>query len=507
MKLFQSSLTINYDTLFLPTAHAFVEGLSKLAGASGNEQLQLQVALEEVIVYVIDEFPDPRFEHHIELKFFLEESSDLVIEITHGGPPIHQEFIPEFDVHDETTVEGLWYKIACSMVDKFEMQSLNKSGWLIRLTKKIKNRVFERTAPSSSALDVTGQLETRQAIPEDAPQLVDLAYQTYRYTYLGDYYDPNSLRENLRAGRFHTTVVEDDGRIVGALSIKYSSGNPKMAELGAAMVIPKYRRTTAFSRLIKAIQRYHDDNPQNLELLECHAVTSHTISQRTVTRIDARYRPFAFLLNFFADPNFISIENRVGTKESMLVFYNVHGRLTMSGIYAPRIHQSILEGLLVNSGHSLGVRIDTLLPHRPNSSIVCTIDETLPLATLHLTEFGEAWDDDLRKALLAVSMQKIDTVIVRIKADQPLPPNLENRLIDLNLLFSGLVLESLESPWLHYMLINQPIDFSLIRIHDAMSQKLLGHIRNRYEHVLLHSESSDPRADAMDTSSSCMTPS
>jgi hypothetical protein len=105
-----------------------------------------------------------------------------------------------------------------------------------------------------------------------------------------------------------------------------------------------------------------------------------------------------------------------------------------------------------------------------------------------LAEFGVTWDDDLRKALLGVSMQKIDTVIVRIKADQPLPPNLEQRLADLNLLFSGLVLESLESPWLHYMLINQPIDFSLIQIHDAMSQKLLGHIRNRYDHVLLRSE-------------------
>ncbi|MFM2007438.1 MAG: hypothetical protein RLZZ09_3093, partial [Pseudomonadota bacterium] len=30
MELFQSSLTINYDTLFLPTAHAFAENLSKL---------------------------------------------------------------------------------------------------------------------------------------------------------------------------------------------------------------------------------------------------------------------------------------------------------------------------------------------------------------------------------------------------------------------------------------------------------------------------------------------
>jgi hypothetical protein len=35
------------------------------------------------------------------------------------------------------------------------------------------------------------------------------------------------------------------------------------------------------------------------------------------------------------------------------------------------------------------------------------------------------------------------------------------------------------------MLITQPIDFSLIQIHDAMSQKLLGHIKNRYDHVLL----------------------
>jgi N-acetylglutamate synthase-like GNAT family acetyltransferase len=488
MELFQSSLAINYDTLFLPTAHAFVENLSILAGASGSERVQLQVALEEVLAYVIDQFPDHKFEHHINLKFSLQENSDLVLEITHEGPPIHQAFIPEFDVYDETTVDGLWYKIARSMVDQVEMEGLNKAGWLIRLTKKIKYRAFERRVVPVKAIDIGGHLETREATPEDAAQLVDLAYQTYRYSYLTDYYNPDYLRENLRAGLYDTTVVEDNGRIVGALSIKYSAGNPRVAELGAAMVIPEYRRTTAFSRLIKAMQRYHAENPQNLELLECHAVTSHTISQRTVTKIDARYRPFAILLNFFADPNFIAIENRAGAKESMLVFYNVHGRLTMPRLYAPRVHQPVLEGLLVSSGHSMEVVTDTLKPEAPGSSITCTINEPLQLASLHLAEFGVTWDDDLRKALLGVSMQKIDTVIVRIKADQPLPPNLEQRLADLNLLFSGLVLESLESPWLHYMLINQPIDFSLIQIHDAMSQKLLGHIRNRYDHVLLRSE-------------------
>ena len=85
-------------------------------------------------------------------------------------------------------------------------------------------------------------------------------------------------------------------------------------------------------------------------------------------------------------------------------------------------------------------------------------------------------------------MLKIETVMLRIKADQPLPPNLEQRLADLNLLFSGLILESLDSAWLHYMLITEPVDFDRIQIHDAMSQKLLGHIRNRYDHVLLRSE-------------------
>jgi hypothetical protein len=160
----------------------------------------------------------------------------------------------------------------------------------------------------------------------------------------------------------------------------------------------------------------------------------------------------------------------------------------MPRLYAPRIHQAVLEGLLVNSGHSMEVLTDKLTLQAPGSSIICVIDEHLQLATLHLAEFGVAWDDDLRKALLAVAMQKIDTAIVRIKADQPLPLNLEQRLGDLNLLFCGLVLESLDSPWLHYMLITQPIDFSLIQIHDAMSQKLLGHIKNRYDHVLLRSE-------------------
>jgi hypothetical protein len=163
MELFQSSLAINYDTRFLPTAHPFVENLSKLAGASGNERVQLQVALEEVLAYVIEQFPDPKYEHHIALRFTLHDTSDLVLEITHGGPPIHQEFIPEFDVYDDTTVEGLWYKMASSMVDRVDMESLPKAGWLIRLTKKIGQVVFERASSPEQIVDVKGQLKTRVA--------------------------------------------------------------------------------------------------------------------------------------------------------------------------------------------------------------------------------------------------------------------------------------------------------------------------------------------------------
>jgi hypothetical protein len=64
--------------------------------------VQLQVALEEVLAYVIEQFPDPKYEHHIALKFILQDTGNLVLEITHGGPPIHQAFIPEFDVYDDT---------------------------------------------------------------------------------------------------------------------------------------------------------------------------------------------------------------------------------------------------------------------------------------------------------------------------------------------------------------------------------------------------------------------
>lgn len=459
MDLFQSSLAFNYDTRFLPTAHAFVENLSKLAGASGSERVQLQVALEEVLAYVIEQFPDPKYEHHIALRFTLQDTSDLVLEIAHGGPPIHQEFIPDFDVYDDTTVEGLWYKMASRMVDRVDMESLSKAGWLIRLTKKINKSAFERALSSEEIVDVTGQLKTRVATPEDAPQLVDLAYHTYRYTYFAAYYDQGALRENLRSKRYHTCVVEDEGRIVGAASIKYSAENPRIAEVGAVMVRPDYRRTTAFSRLIKAIERFHAENPRNLELLECHAATTHTVTQRSVSKTDDRYRPFAILLNFYADFNFIAIQDRAGVRESPLVFYNVHGRLTISRLYAPRVHHAILDGLLVNSGHAVEVDTDTLTPKADESGITCDVDEPLQLATLHLNEFVVAWDDDLRKALLAVAMQKIETVMVRVRADQPLPPNFERRMADLNLLFSGLVLESLSSPWLHYMQVTQPIDF------------------------------------------------
>ena len=58
--------------------------------------------------------------------------------------------------------------------------------------------------------------------------------------------------------------------------------------------------------------------------------------------------------------------------------------------------------------------------------------------------------------------------------------DMERRLTDLNLVFCGLSLQSLERIDLAYCLSTKPVDFSLIKLHSPVARNLLSHIEQIY---------------------------
>lgn len=483
--VFNSGIKLNYQNSFIFTAQTYIESLAKISGANEKEIFHLNMVIEEVLAFIIDKFPDDKFENYIDLSFSLLENNVIAIEMTNFGPPIHPYQIPEFDISNEETMDGLWYKMAKSIVDELEFENRKNKGWLIRIKKKIENLTFKKEESSAEEQNISQHLNVREAIPEDTAQLIDLAYNTYRYSYgISNYYDANILSKYIEEGRYYTLVIESDEKIIGAISIKHSKHNPKSAEMGAAMIMPEYRKSTALLRLIKAMDQYHRENPHGLDVIESFPVTTHTLSQRSVSKIHNGHLPFSVLLNITPSPNFIAIGNRTGARESLLTCYHLCGKLLKEKIFATETNKDIIKELLTNSKNTIRVHTDTESPVAHESEII-THTESLNDANIYIKSFGIDWVSDIRKEIFTLRTNKVESIIIRISTDYALPPNLEEKLADLNVIFNGLAIESLNNIYLSYILITEPVDFDSIQIHEPVAKNLLQHIKQRYEEVLL----------------------
>jgi anti-sigma regulatory factor (Ser/Thr protein kinase) len=480
--IFFSTLNINYDKQFIPSVQSFLHELMTLSGANNSETMQMKVAIEEVMAFIIDNYPDDRVNNSINIRADLLDDNHFVVEVTNIGPPVYEDKIPHFNFDEEDSVAGLWYQMTKTMVDDLQFINNKNDGWLIRLFKKLKQVTFEHETVVSSSQEISSNLSVRKAVPADAGQLTDLAYNTYRYTYgVSDYYDIKMLGKLIEEGKYVVFVVENDQRIIGAVSIKIHGSTGKSAELGAAMITPEYRRSTALLRLIKEVDAYHRLNPLTLEYFESVPVTTHTISQRSLSKVGSGYKPFAILLNITPGPNFIAINDRLGQRESLLLSYLLCDKLQCNKLYVPAGHQLNVSEIIQNTSNDISVLSDTCNVFTGDSDISVHFNEASKEATIKVNSLGEKWFSEIRSAMFKLQMKKPDAVNLRVTTRKPFPQNFDEQLNNMGLLFNGLVLFSLSEIYLSYIQIIQPVNFDAIQLNDPVAINLLSHIKQQYD--------------------------
>lgn len=478
--VFSSSLNVNYDNQFIIPIQSFIKELMVIIGANNNEAMQMNVAIEEVLAFIIENFLDDRLTNVMGIVFKLLDDGKIIIEISNVGPPIFKEEIPHFKYDDDNSLNGLWYQLARNLVDDIQFISGKNEGWVVRLTKTISSVKFKLNANISTDSKVLLNLNARKAVPSDAAQLIHLAYKTYRYSYgISDYYDIEYLSSHIENGNYIIFVAENDINIIGAVSIKVNVLNRKSAELGAAMISPDYRKSTALLRLLKEIDNYHSLNPLNFDFFESVPVTTHTISQRALSKVAMGYKPFAVLLNITPGPNFINIDNRLGNRETLVLSYMLCGKFKFNKIFVPVIHQNIVLYIIENTGNKTDVLTEDYENFEGESEIMTDYNETFKEASVKMKSFGSNWFFDLRNAILNVQLNKPDVVNVRVATSNPLPKSFDEQLKNLGFLFNGIVVISLEEIHISYIQVRDPINFDVILLNDPIAMKLLDHIKEQ----------------------------
>jgi len=485
---FSAHLELPYDVRFMETSLSWATGLITLAGGVQKEAHALRLALDETLTFLIDSYPEAESWERIRVEFQLRADGVAEIDITNAGPPVHPERIPHYvpDSHLESDVDGLWYFLASGFVDELTFSSRGKDGWGVMIRKGLAEPTFEPKVPGGgqdAALAGKIKFSTRLAVPEDAVNLVNLTYDTFRYSYVDeDFYSETKLCKALAQGEIISLLVEADGVIVGNSSFALSPEMPRRAYSGSLMVKPAFRQSRAIIHLLNEVTRFMDSGQLDADLYFATMVTAHTGSQKAGARVG--WKPLALHLSAAPVVDFRGIKFSHDERESLVTYVRLASPMQLPVLYLPQRHHVVMAGLLAQAGFDSALSAQEAAPSEVRTRFVEKVDAAFGCATLTVSQVGQDFAERLTKKLFSVRGKGIETVMILVPAWHPLPPDLEAVMGRINGFFTGVEPVSARECYLLYCVLSASLDFERIRIQDPLAQELKGHCRRLYEELV-----------------------
>ena len=486
--VFSASVAIPYDLRFMTVALDWAVGLASLAGGVRKEADALRLALDETLTFLINSYPNAETWEQVLLEFALQADGMAEVVVTNAGPPVHLSRIPQYapQTPDEADIDGLWYFLACRAADELTFQNHGMDGWRIVIRKRLTGTPFEARKPEGGA--EAGPVRktpfiTRLASPEDAAGLVDLTYDTYRYSYPSDaFYHEPKLRELLSTGGIISLVVESDGVIAGNSSFIISPRAPRCAYSCSLMIKPAFRQSQAIIHLLREIDRYIDSGAMNVDLSYGATVTTHTGSQKAGARIG--FKPLALHLSVCVAVDFRGMKSTSAERETFVICVRFVNAPSLAAVYLPERHHGVMAGLLAQAGFQSPLSAEEAVPVAKHSQFSLEEDDIDHCAYITVTELGQDWAARLRKKVFALKAQSMLTVIILIPAWHPIPPDLDREMGHVNAVFNGLKPVSAAECYLVYSALSGSVDFDRILLFDPLAHELKEHCRQLYAEIV-----------------------
>ncbi|MFQ5587055.1 MAG: GNAT family N-acetyltransferase, partial [Thermodesulfobacteriota bacterium] len=246
-----SKLTIPNDLVYLEGIICYCSALSRKVGFSGGEVKEMCIALKEICSNVIKQTYDPHEDESLKITFeVLEDGVKITIDET--GLPL----LPKLE-EDDTDAPGL--RAIGEYMDNVLCINKGKGGIELQLFKYLKGRHVEeffaedelKPYDSGEIPPEEGKYTIRLMKPEEATEVSRCIYKTYRYTYLNeDLYFPEKISAMNRDGRMISSVaVTSENEVVAHFAL-LPRPNGQVAEIGVAVVDPRYRRRGLMQELL-----------------------------------------------------------------------------------------------------------------------------------------------------------------------------------------------------------------------------------------------------------------
>lgn len=482
------------DITYLPAIQAFVGELAKTRNISTKDLDLLQLAVEEAVTNVIEHafLPDENATFEIVI-----EHSPLAftVRVHDKGLPFDPSFFEAAEA--ETAIDnfggpGLGLRLMKNSVDSVIFNNLGLEGKEVVITKFIHQKhieeYFSRAHLNAFEECPDKPLKPRQGIPfkvqllapEQAIQVAQCAYRAYGYTYvMENVYYPERLIEMTRTGALVSAIAVSigDGEVMSHLALESFGRKHGVPELGMGFTKPEFRGMECLNCLSKFLLNYAKEN--GIKGVYGKAVTTHTISQRTLKRYE--FQPCALLLGHSPPKQFSRMEKSLDQRETLVLSYRQITHVSPVRIHVPHIHGEVIERILRRIGFPFDYAPceteDPLMLSERQFHAEYDVNNRLQLANIHIENWEIRAEQEVYNGLKYLCRKGIRWIGFFLDLTDP-NVDLASRFLEKQGCFFAGIFPSHPRPFIVFQYLNNvDVAYKRIMLHEESASELLDYVK------------------------------
>lgn len=474
-----SKLIIPNDTRYVDGVVSYSERLSVKLGFSEAESAEIAVALaeacENVITHAFDTYDDETFTITFEVL-----SDGIRIIIDEMGLPFSAA-----RARQAKDTPGL--HVIEENMDTAVFINRGKNGKELQMTKHLKGaHVTESFGPEdlkpyeTCELPPSGkEFTVRLMRPEEALEVSRAIYRSYRYTYLKeDLYFPDRIAAMNRDGAMISAVaVTPRGEVAGHFALM-PRPNMRSAEIGAAVVEPKYRKRGLMKRQLEFL--IEEAARRGFVNLFGNAFTMHELSQRTNLKFGFHETGLQLAV---IPPGSVKVQKDCGLTGPghVINFFKYLRKSDQQRVFLPPAHEDILKEIYSRLGVERSFEPGEVSATLAEEAVInLTVKPHHKTAFIDIESFGKDLDRRVKAKLVELGNKGTNAVYVNLELGDPFTPEATERLQALGFFFSGLLPDFSGGDVLrlqYYSYYNTDVDYDEIHAYSPFARELVAYVR------------------------------
>lgn len=485
-------LTVPNDIQFLPLITHHIGKIAEMTGFKEKEISKIELGTEEAVANVLKHAFEPGEE--TEFTIITQPMSiGLKLIIKEKGIPFDPSLIPDYKPEKLTTEfmdRGLGTFLMNKFMDEVSFHNLGKMGKETHLIKYFKDLSIEETMNQKelekSEKEIKEEALPRNSVnymvrrmkPEEAVDVSKGAYSSYGYTYVLEHiYFPDRVREMNRNNELISYVaVTPENEIIAHFALEIEETDRLTPQLGVAFTKPKYRGQGCMNRLSDGLME--EGYQRGFSAVYARGITTHPYSQKSLLKTGLK--ECALLLSSGPERTYKGFTGKP-QRESVVIllkYLNTPENLTL---YPPDNHKKMIEEIYLHLGISPNFKeTDKNIELTNDESAIDILTEPHNMVgKIKINQYGKNILQEVQNHLKALCLEKMDTIYLFMKLDNPLTAKYSSEFEKMGFFFSGVMPGSKGKDCLILQYMNNYIiDYTRLQIPSEMGNKIKDYIHS-----------------------------